>query len=223
MSSDHAIAAVAKRVLVADDHPLYRDALCAVLPQACPGSAVVEARSAAEVLELVTSDADFDLILLDLNLPGASGVSCLRSLRAEAPLTPVVVVSAVDDPGIMSEVVMAGATAYVPKSAPRQVLVDAIRAIMAGGTYLPAAAVAALRETQSTPPSAAPPAFEALTQRQRRVLGLLAEGHSNKQIARTLGISEVTVKAHVSSILRKFGFTNRTQAAIEAGKRRGSL
>lgn len=216
MPGADSLAAHAKRVLVADDHPLYREALRAVLPQACPGAAVDEACAADEVLGRVGSDAAYDLVLLDLNLPGATGVSCLKALRGVAPLTPIVVVSAVDEPSIMGEVMLAGATAYVPKSSPRQVLVDAIKVIMSGGSYWPAEAMAALREAQSAPPAPAAPALDGLTQRQRRVLALLAEGRSNKQIARELGISEVTVKAHVSAILRKFGMTNRVQAAIEA-------
>ena len=141
-------ASDAKRVLIADDHPLYRDALRAIVPQAFPGACVSEAGSQGEVCALVTSDGPFDLIVLDLHLPGAAGLSCLRQVRAGAPLTPIIVVSATDDPHTMSEVVLAGAAGYVPKAAPRQVLIDALRAIMGGGTYLPAAAVVALRRAQ---------------------------------------------------------------------------
>jgi two-component system, NarL family, nitrate/nitrite response regulator NarL len=114
-------------------------------------------------------------------------------------------------------VVMAGATGYVPKSATRQVLVDAIRVIMGGGTYLPTAAVLALRRAQ-TQDTAAPKvtARDELTSRQKKVLRLLAEGLSNKHIARELQISEITVKAHVSLILKKLGVANRVQAAMEA-------
>ena len=208
----------AKRVLIAEDHPLYRDALQAILPRACSASYVTEAASQAEVARQVTSDADFDLIILDLNLPGATDLSCLRHIRTAAPLTPIIVVSGNDDPATMSEVVMAGAAGYVPKSAPSEVLVDAIRVVMAGGTYLPAAAVVALRHAKSHGGAGAaqPADAEQLTSRQMRVLDLLAQGLSNKQIARELDISEITVKAHVSLILRKLGVSNRTQAAIEA-------
>jgi len=129
------------------------------------------------------------------------------------------VVSGNDDPATMRDVVLAGATGYVPKSAPRQVLIDAIRAIMGGGTYLPTAAILALRQSHSpdTQPARAA-ANEDLTQRQKKVLKLLAEGMSNKHIARELQISEITVKAHVSLILRKLGVQNRVQAAMEARK-----
>ena len=213
-------ASDAKRVLIADDHPLYRDALRAIVPQAFPGACVSEAGSQGEVCALVTSDGPFDLIVLDLHLPGAAGLSCLKQVRAGAPLTPIIVVSATDDPHTMSEVVLAGAAGYVPKAAPRQVLIDALRAIMGGGTYLPAAAVAALRRAQAGGQSAARPRpSDELTSRQKRVLKLLAAGLSNKRIARELEISEITVKAHVSLILKKLRVANRVQAAIEARRR----
>ena len=208
-----------KRVLIADDHPLYRDALRAIVPQALPNASVTEAGCQSEVVTSVTSDAAFDLIVLDLNLPGATGLSCLRHVRETAPLTPIIVVSANDDPTTMSDVVLAGATGYVPKSSPRQVLIDAIKVIMNGGTYLPAAAVVALRRAQTAdaPPSRSSTPNE-LTSRQMRVLKLLADGLSNKQIARELQISEITVKAHVSLILQKLEVTNRVQAANKARK-----
>lgn len=210
--------ATPKRVLIADDHPLYCEALRAVVPQACPEAEILEAGSQAEVLAAVTSDTALDLVLLDLHLPGATGLSCLSALRRAAPLTPVVVISAADDPRTMQQVILGGATAYVPKSAPRQVLVNALRAILAGGTYMPAEVVAALRESHAQSRVEPPPPRDDLTQRQRRVLELLSQGMSNKQIARALDISEITVKAHVSSIFRKLGVTNRVQAVLEAGR-----
>jgi len=212
------LTAEAKRVLIADDHPLYRDALQTVVPRACGAAEVAEAASQDDVMQRVASDTDFDLIFLDLNLPGATGLSCLHYIRGVAPLTPIIVVSGNDDPETMSEVVLAGAAGFVPKSAPRDVLVDAIRVIMGGGTYLPAAAVVALRRAKSPGPAAPEPARDKLTSRQMRVLRLLAKGMSNKDIARELDISEITVKAHVSLILKKLGVSNRTQAAIETRK-----
>lgn len=208
-----------KRVLIADDHPLYRDALRMVVPQALDDVQLSEACCEADVVAQVTSDAAFDLVVLDLDLPGADGLSCLRHVRETAPLTPIIVVSGNDDPATMSDVVMAGAAGYVPKSAPRQVLIDAMRVILAGGTYLPAAAVIALRRSQAgREPDAGRPQRESLTSRQKRVLSLLTRGLSNKHIARELGISEITVKAHVSLLFRKLGVANRVQAAIEGRK-----
>ncbi len=206
----------AKRVLIADDHPLYRDALRAVVPRACGAVDVVEAACQDDVTRQVSTDADFDLVILDLALPGASGLSCLSSIRRVAILTPIIVVSGNDDPDMMSEVILAGATGYVPKSAPTDVLMDAIRVVMAGGNYLPAAAVIALRRRKAArhaPPEVIP---IQLTARQLQVLQCIAIGMSNKRIARELEISDITVKAHVSMVLRRLRVSNRTEAAIEA-------
>jgi DNA-binding NarL/FixJ family response regulator len=200
---------VPPRVLIADDHPLYCDALRAVVPQACPGADIGEAASQEEVLAAVTGRA-FSLILLDLNLPGATGLSCLHALRRIAPTTPIVVVSAVGDPKIMQDAVMGGASAFIPKSAPSQVLINALKVILAGGTYMPTGILSALRNADNHP------GRDELTLRQRRVLELLSTGLSNKRIARELEISEITVKAHVSAIFRKLGVANRMQACLEA-------
>lgn len=197
------------RVLIADDHPLYCDALRAVVPQACPGADISEANSQEQVLAAVADDGAFNLILLDLNLPGAVGLSCLSALRRAAPTTPIVVISAVADPRIMQDVIMGGASAFIPKSAPGQVLINALRVILAGGTYMPTGIMAALRSGDGG-------ARSELTLRQRRVLELLSTGLSNKRIARALDISEITVKAHVTAIFRKLGVTNRVQAGLEA-------
>jgi DNA-binding NarL/FixJ family response regulator len=226
-------AAAPARVLIADDHPLYRDALRAVVPQACPGADIGEATSQEEVLAAVANlgaaanlsaarnsaaaanlaaaarERAFDLILLDLNLPGATGLSCLHALRRMAPTTPIVIVSAVGDPKVMQDAIMGGAGAFIPKSAPSQVLINALKVILAGGTYMPTGIVAALRNPEGA-------ARSDLTLRQRRVLELLSTGLSNKRIARELEISEITVKAHVSAIFRKLGVTNRMQAGLEA-------
>ena len=220
MTSDTVtFATAAKRVLIADDHPLYRDALRAIVPQVFPDTDLREAACQDDVLREVTSDAAFDLIVLDLNLPGVVGLSCLIQVREIAPLTPILVVSAVDDPATMSDVIRAGGTGYVPKSAQRQMLVDAIRVIMGGGTYLPLEGMIALRDAPAqVAPAEAPSSRDALTSRQRRVLELLGHGLSNKQIALELQIAEITVKAHVSSILKKMGLNNRVQAALEARK-----
>jgi DNA-binding NarL/FixJ family response regulator len=199
----------APRVLIADDHPLYCDALRAVVPQACPGADISEANSQEQVLSTVAAGREFSLVLLDLNLPGATGLSCLSELRRVVPTTPIVVVSAVGDPKIMQDVIMGGACAFIPKSAPGQVLINALRVILAGGTYMPTGIVAALRGGDA-------PSHSELTLRQRRVLELLSTGLSNKRIARALDISEITVKAHVTAIFRKLGVTNRVQAGLEA-------
>jgi DNA-binding NarL/FixJ family response regulator len=205
--NDVSLPTPGRRVLIADDHPLYCDALRVVVPQACPGADIHEAGSQEAVLAAV-ANGGFDLVILDLNLPGATGLSCLAALRRAAPASPIVVVSAVDDPRIMQDVILGGANAYVPKSASRQVLVNALQVILAGGSFMPSEVIAALRDARSDH-------REELTLRQKRVLELLTSGQSNKSIARALGISEITVKAHVSAILRKLGVANRMQAGLE--------
>ncbi|HEY0941284.1 MAG TPA: response regulator transcription factor [Steroidobacter sp.] len=208
-----------QRVLIADDHPLYREALRAVVPQVCPAAEMHDACCESEVLAQATSDAAFDLIVLDLNLPGATGLSCLKQVRERVLHTPILVVSALEDPATISEAVLAGATAYVPKSSSRGILLDAIRTTIAGGTYLPASAVVALRSADARKQHRDQVATQYdLTSRQLRVLDLLSQGMSNKRIARELGIAEITVKAHVSAILKKLGVENRVQAAMDARK-----
>lgn len=202
---------VAPLVLIADDHPLYCDALRAVVPQACAGADVREASSQEEVLAAVAA-APFALVLLDLNLPGATGLSCLTALKRVAPTTPIVVVSAVGDPKVMQDAILGGASAFIPKSAPGQVLINALRVILAGGTYMPTGVVTALRAAAAGESGG----HGELTLRQRRVLELLSTGLSNKHIARELDISEITVKAHVTAIFRKLGVSNRVQAGLEA-------
>jgi DNA-binding NarL/FixJ family response regulator len=208
------IDAAVSRVLIADDHPLYCDALRAIVPQACPGADIIAAASQEEVLAAVHGGR-FDLVLLDLNLPGAVGLSCLHALKECSPDTPIVVVSAVGDPKVMQDTILAGASAFIPKSTPGQVLINALKVIAAGGTYLPTGIVAALR-------NGAPDRADELTSRQRRVLELLATGLSNKHIARELDITEITVKAHVSAIFRKLGVSNRMQASLEARRLLGA-
>ncbi len=132
------------------------------------------------MLAAVTGKAPFDLVLLDLNLPGATGLSCLHALRQIVPTTPIVVISAVGDPKVMQDAIMGGASAFIPKSAPSQVLINALKVILAGGTYMPTGVVAALRNADNAAASSE------LTLRQRRVLELLSTGLSNKGIAREL-------------------------------------
>jgi DNA-binding NarL/FixJ family response regulator len=179
------------------------------VPQACPGAVIGAATSQEEVLAAVAGEPAFDLVLLDLNLPGATGLSCLHALRRRVPTTPIVIVSAVGDPKVMQDAIMGGASAFIPKSAPSLVLINALKVILAGGTYMPTGIVAALRNAEGA-------AHNELTLRQRRVLELLSTGLSNKRIARELQISEITVKAHVSAIFRKLGVSNRMQAGLEA-------
>ncbi len=208
------------RVLIAEDHPLFRDAVRGVLEQIFAalegGLQAVEAASIDELTQATDGDEDFDLILLDLFMPGAHGLSHLVSLRARLPSTPIIVFSSVTDPLTVRQTITCGAAGYIPKSAGREDIAAAVATVMAGGIYLPRRFEADLDAASLRP--RARPAEEAdqgpLTGRQVAVLELLAAGKANKQIAYELGISEITVKTHVTAILRKLGVTNRGQAIV---------
>jgi DNA-binding NarL/FixJ family response regulator len=205
------------KTLIADDHPLYRDALRYVVEASFSGVLISEASSQAQVLQAVTDDDSFDLILLDLGIPGASNLSCLEALRERTTLTPIIVVSGNVQIHTIRAAFNYGATGYLPKSAPTEIIKSALQLVMSGGLYVPIDAIEFSAECGPTPRGAAS-AANVLTTRQELVLRLVAEGKANKQIARTLSISEVTVKAHVTAILNKLGVTNRVQAAMAARK-----
>ena len=208
----------ALRILIADDHPLYRDALELVVNDVYPSATIVSCASQAEVLDVVKSDDSFDLILLDLKLPDATDLTCLTLIRNRTSVTPIVIVSAVEDSSTMREAIEYGATGYLPKSSTRATMRNALQLVMSGGVFLPASAVSSSWLRRSVPQHAKSSDTEhsSLTERQQTVLELMAEGKSNKAIANELSITEITVKAHVSAILRKLGVANRVQAAMLA-------
>lgn len=200
------------RVLIADDHPLFRDALHQVVTEVSDAAIVVEAHDFTQALALLAQSESFDLILLDLNMPGMEGFTSLLRLRDENPDTPVVVVSASEDSGIIERAMTCGAAGFIPKSTPKDEMIAAIRVVMAGGEYLPG-------EAHPRPTGRYADLDEqlgSLTKQQRKVLSLLARGKSNKQIAFELDVTNTTVKAHVTAILRKLKVTSRTQAVIVA-------
>lgn len=217
-TNHNAINDAALNILIADDHPLYRDALELVVNDVFPSASIVSCASQEEVLDVVGGDDNFDLILLDLKLPGATDFSCLTLIRKRTSVTPVVIVSAVEDAGTMRDAIEQGATGYLPKSSARATMTNALQLVMSGGVFMPAAAVSSSWLRRSSPQQAKNDDKEhsSLTERQQVVLGLMAEGKSNKEIANDLSITEITVKAHVSAILRKLGVSNRVQAAMLA-------
>ncbi|HXH03533.1 MAG TPA: response regulator transcription factor [Candidatus Competibacteraceae bacterium] len=194
------------KVLVIDDHPLVREALKSVLEELIEPLDYHGVGSFDEGYALVQR-MDFDLILLDLHIPGAEGLSALVELRAQAPATPTVVVSYLDDEATVHDAIACGASGFIPKSLPRERIANAIRHVLEGGLFTPACGA----PTQTA--EAAPPH---ITQRQSVVLQLMMQGHSNKYIAYKLNISEWTVKAHVSAILRVLKVHNRVEAVLAA-------
>lgn len=203
-------------VLVADDHPLFREALRNAVARALPTATIREAESVDALYALIERESDADLLLLDLNMPGAHGFSALVHLRAHHPQLPVMVVSAREEPAVMRRALDHGAVGFLPKSADAGTLGEAIDAVLAGDRWAPASALKA--------PAAGAEEHDAaqrvrdLTPQQFRVLQMLGDGLLNKQIAYELGVSEATIKAHMTAILRKLGASNRTQAVLIAGK-----
>lgn len=202
-------------ILLVDDHALIRDALRAILAEIAAGSVVTEADSGRKALELVGSSPGERLVILDLGLPDSDGLELLTELRERHPGTSIAVLSSSTELGIMAKALDAGAVGFIPKSAPRSVMVSAFSLILAGGIYIPPEAWSARRLDVAVPPHEHAPTLAELgiTERQLHVLALLVKGRSNKAIARSLCIAEVTVKHHVTSLMRALKVQNRTEAA----------
>ena len=209
------------KILIADDHPLFREAIANVISDGFPGSEVMETADLKSALELTQRHDDLDLILLDLNMPGMHGLNGLINLRNDAPTIPVVIVSAEQDKQIVLQAIMYGAVGFITKSSPRAQMTEAIELILNGNIYLPSDIIhsqnISTRRSMNSAPSFAPELLQALTRKQLLVLERMTKGESNKQIAYTLEIAETTVKAHVSAILRKLNVHNRVQAILSAG------
>lgn len=195
---------------LADDHPIVRSALASSLTGLAPEVIFREAADARGALALLDGEPPLDLLVIDLRMPGADGLSTVRALRERAPEVPLVVVSAEDDPAHIAPLLALGVAGFIPKSEPPAVIVQALRLVLAGGTYVPPRLAAA-----SAAP--APGAADAgLTPRQWEVVKLLARGLPNKAIANTLGVTEGTVKVHLIAVFRALGVRNRTAAVIAA-------
>lgn len=210
-----------QRILIADDHPLFRDALRTAVVGSFGGCETIEASTFDEAVALIRQDGNLDLVLLDLNMPGVNGFSGLLSLRAQFPAVPVAIVTALEDMTIAKQAIDYGAVGFIPKSTPREVIGQALRAITAGEVYLPAlpdpedrAATKANREDDREIARR----LASLTAQQVRVLDMLGTGKLNKEIAYELNIAETTVKAHVSAILQKLKVYSRTQAVVFASR-----
>jgi DNA-binding NarL/FixJ family response regulator len=205
------------RVLIVDDHPVFRDGLAGLLATLPEVEVTGTAGTAEEALAAITETAP-DVVLMDINLPGASGVEATRRASQIAPGTAVLVVTMVDDDDTVFAALAAGARGYVLKGASADEITAALRTVAAGGAVFGAGV--ATRLLAHTPGRLSGPASPSrpddLTTREREVLDLLAEGASNQQIARSLGISLKTVQNHVSRILDKLQAADRTQAALRA-------
>jgi DNA-binding NarL/FixJ family response regulator len=193
--------------VIADDHPMVRDALNTAIGQAFAGATIALASSLGEVQTALERQSDTDALLLDLDMPGMDGLTGLALLRSAHPTVPIIVVSAARDASVARRTYDLGASAYIDKSASLEEIASTVRAVLEGEIIAPPEAGA----TDSFAQRAAQ-----LTPQQWRVLALMVQGDQNKQIAYKLGVGEATVKAHVTVILRKLGVRSRTQAVIEA-------
>jgi DNA-binding NarL/FixJ family response regulator len=203
-------------IVIADDHPLFRGALRQAIGTLLPRSRVLEATGLDTLKAALAAEKEVDLILLDLTMPGVQGFSGLISLRAEHPDIPVVIVSATEEPTVIRRAIEFGASGFIPKSMNVDSIGSAIEAVLAGDAWTPPDVDLTATEDKETADLVR--RLGTLTPQQVRVLMMLSEGLLNKQIAYELGVSEATVKAHVSAILDKLGVDSRTQAVIAASR-----
>jgi DNA-binding NarL/FixJ family response regulator len=200
-------------ILIADDHPLFRSALHQALSLGLgPDARLVEAESIADLEARLTEKSDWDLVLLDLNMPGAYGFSGLVLLRGQYPQVPVVMVSAQEEAAVVVKSREFGASGFIPKSSSLEIIQKAVRTVLDGDVWWPPQ----VNESVSVSPEAkaASEGLASLTPQQFRVLTMVCEGLLNKQIAYELSVSEATIKAHVTAIFRKLNVRTRTQAAL---------
>ncbi|AMK25947.1 response regulator transcription factor (plasmid) [Sphingobium sp. SJ10-10] len=207
---------IMERVLIVDDHPLVRDGLRSVIAISFDNIEIFEAATLDEAVATLEKQDNFDLILLDLNIPDVRRLDGLKLLRDRFPILPVVMVSGAFDRAIVQEALAAGAAGFIPKSLKRSAIVDALHRVVSGEIYLPEAMGESVAPTAEEDEISR--RIDSLTPQQKTVLAHLVRGRLNKQIAHDLGVSMTTIKAHVSAILQKLGVLSRTQAVIKANQ-----
>ena len=205
-----------ERALIADDHPLVRDGLRTVLLVTFDSCELFEASTVDEAMAIIEREGDFDLVLLDLNMPGMAGLAGLRGMRERFPSLPVVIVSGSTDRSQIAAALAAGAAGFVPKSMRRSAIVAALKTVLDGGIFTPDDFGG--NEAPSDDEAGVRARIATLTPAQRLVLQRLVAGRLNKEVAWELDISMTTVKAHVSAILAKLQVFSRTQAVILANR-----
>lgn len=208
----------AANFLIVDDHPLFIEALQRAIKTAVPDATTVEASSIESAKTELQGRTPFDLVLLDLSMPGTRGFDGLLELRGLYPKMPIVVVSALEDPRIIQEVMGYGAAGFIPKSVNRNDLAQSLKLALDGSVTLPKGYRPPEHPRAGALKGELAQRLQTLTPKQLSVLKMLRQGLLNKQIAHELKIEETTVKAHVSEILRKLNVASRTQAVIEAQK-----
>lgn len=205
------------KLLLVDDHPMVRDGLTPLLRGLDPDLQVDEAGNCAQAIALAGRH-DYDLILLDLKMPGLAGLGALAAVREAFPGSPVVVLSGEEDPRIVRQAIEKGAMGFIPKSSTSSVMIQALRLVLAQGVYLPPGALDAPDGPAPAEPVGGNDTIAGLSGRQMEVLRRVIQGKPNKVIARELAISEGTVKAHLSAVLRALKARNRTEIVFAAAK-----
>ena len=200
------------KILIADDHPLFREAIHNVIRDGFPDSEILETADLDSALALTQEHDDLDLVLLDLNMPGAYGFSGLVLLRGQYPHLPVVMISAQEDAAVVARSREFGASGFIPKSSSLETIQEAVRAVLEGYVWWPSNIQYEANVSEEA--KAASAGLASLTPQQFRVLTMVCDGLLNKQIAYELSVSEATIKAHVTAIFRKLGVRTRTQAAL---------
>ncbi|ODR98196.1 hypothetical protein AUC69_09760 [Methyloceanibacter superfactus] len=209
-------------LLIADDHELFRSGFKLLVSRLFPGASLSDVSDANQAWDVLNAESAFDLVFLDLAMPGMNGIAGVRRFVERRPAVPVVILSAHSEPDEIVECMGLGVRGYIPKSASEGVLQNAVSLVLAGEIYVPVNAINQIlsegngdvAEDLEGLPEGNP--LRQLTPRQRSTLALMIEGRSNKEIARSLNLLESTVKAHVKVILRKLSAHNRTQAALIA-------
>jgi two-component system, NarL family, nitrate/nitrite response regulator NarL len=209
------------KILVVDDHPIYRKGLVSLLDQMEPGMTLLQASDAAEALVVIAAHDNLDVVILDLVIPGMDGLRAIVEFGRIRPEVPVIILSSSEDPADVRSALANGALGFVPKSAAEHTLLSAIHVVLNGDVYVPPFIMINAASTQKGPVSTeAPLDRPILTDRQLEVLRRISAGQLNKIIAADLGLSEKTVKSHITAIFKALNVMNRSQAAAvgrEAG------
>jgi len=212
------------KLLIVDDHHLIREGLRPILKRLGDGeeTEVLEAASFEAAVEFADHHRDLDLLILDLRLPNVAGFAALCDLQERHPSLPIVIMSGEDDPELMRQAIEHGALGFIPKSSSADVMLNALRLVLSGGTYLPRQIMAAPSKAAAAPikPAGARLTTLGLTPRQADVLELLIAGKSNKAICRELHLAEGTVKTHIAAVFKALNVTSRVQAVLAVSRLR---